>query len=178
MFRKLASLFLLFLFVVTTSAFGQLNIGYLNTQEVISQMPERSQIEQELNSFIQEKRQELQQKTTEFQDAVAEFQQNQDSMSDTEIQNREQQLAQMESEMTQFRQGIQQQIQQRRASLLEPLYNKMDEAISTVAENNDLDFVINEATSNGENVVYYAASDKMDITKQVLQYINDTSDQN
>ena len=178
MFRKLASLFLLFLFVVTASAFGQLSIGYLNTQEVMSQMPERSQIEQELNSFIQEKRQELQQKTTEFQDAVAEFQQNQDNMSETEIQNREQQLTQMESEMTQFRQGLQQQIQQRRASLLEPLYSKMDEAIGTVAEENGLDFVINEATGNGENVVYYAASNKMDITEQVLQYINETSDQN
>jgi Skp family chaperone for outer membrane proteins len=178
MFRKLASLFFLFLFVVSTSAFGQLNIGYLNTQEVMTQMPERSQVQQELNSFIQEKRQELQQKTTEFQDAVAEFQQNQDSMSETEIQNREQQLAQMETEMTQFRQGLQQQIQQRRAKLLEPLYNKMNEAISTVAERNDLDFVINEATTNGESVVYYAASEKLDITEQVLQYINETSDQN
>lgn len=144
----------------------------------MTQMPERSQVQQELNSFIQEKRQELQQKTTEFQDAVAEFQQNQDSMSETEIQNREQQLAQMETEMTQFRQGLQQQIQQRRAKLLEPLYNKMNEAISTVAERNDLDFVINEATTNGESVVYYAASEKLDITEQVLQYINETSDQN
>ena len=178
MFRKLASSFFLFLFVVSTSAFGQLNIGYLNTQEVISQMPERSQVEQELNDFIQEKRQELQQRTTEFQDSVAEFQQNQANMSDAEIQKREKQLAQMEAEMTQFQQGLQQQIQQRRATLLEPLYSKMNEAISTVAERNDLDFVINEATSNGENVVYYAASEKMDITQQVLQYINETSDQN
>jgi Skp family chaperone for outer membrane proteins len=54
----------------------------------------------------------------------------------------------------------------------------MDEAISTVAENNSLDFVINEATGNGEDVVYYAASEKLDITAQVLQYINETSDQN
>jgi Skp family chaperone for outer membrane proteins len=178
MLRKLASLFLLFFFVVSTSAFGQLNIGYLNTQEVMSQMPERSQVEQELNDFIQEKRQELQERTTEFQDSVAEFQQNQANMSDAEIQKREKQLAQMEAEMTQFQQGLQQQIQQRRATLLEPLYTKMNEAISTVAERNDLDFVINEATSSGENVVYYAASEKMDITQQVLQYINETSDQN
>lgn len=144
----------------------------------MSQMPERSQVEQELNDFIQEKRQELQERTTEFQDSVAEFQQNQANMSDAEIQKREKQLAQMEAEMTQFQQGLQQQIQQRRATLLEPLYTKMNEAISTVAERNDLDFVINEATSSGENVVYYAASEKMDITQQVLQYINETSDQN
>lgn len=178
MFRKLASLFVLFLFVLSTSAFGQLNIGYLNAQEVMSQMPERSQVEQELNNFIQQKRTELQERTTEFQDAVAEFQQNQENMSESQIQKKQKQLSQMETEMTQFQQGLQQQIQQRRAKLLQPLYNRMNEAISTVAEKNNLDFVINEATSNGENVVYYAASEKMDITKQVLQHINETSDQN
>lgn len=178
MFKKLSSLFVLFLFLVSTSAFGQLKIGYTNAQEVMSQMPERSQVEQELNDFIQQKRTELQQRTTEFQNAVAEFQQNQENMSEAEIQKREKELTQMETEMTQYRQGLQQQIQQRRAKLLEPLYNRMNEAISTVAERNDLDFVINEATSNGENVVYYAASEKMDITERVLQYINETSDQN
>jgi Skp family chaperone for outer membrane proteins len=178
MFRKLASSFFLFLFVISSSAFGQLDIGYLNTQEVMSQMPNRSEVEQELNSFIQQKRTELQQRTTEFQDAVAQFQQNQQNMSESEIQKREKQLSQMEAEMTQYQRGLQQQIQQRRAKLLQPLYNTMNDAISTVAEKNNLDFVINEATSTGENVVYYAASEKMDITDQVLQYINETSEQN
>lgn len=178
MFRKLASLFFLLLLVVTTSAFGQLNIGYLNAQEVLSQMPERPQVEQELDGFIQEKRKELQQRTTEFQDAVGEFQRNQEKMTESEIREEEQRLAQMETEIGKFQQGIQQQIQQRRAKLLEPLYTKMDEAINAVAEKNDLDFVLNKATSTGENVVYYAASKKLDITEQVLDYVNGTSDQN
>ena len=178
MVKKLASSFFLFLFVLSASAFGQLNIGYLNAQEVLSQMPERTEVEQQLNNFVQQRRQELQERTTAFQDSVAKFQQNQDSMSDAKIRQTEQRLAQMEAEMTQFQEGLQQKIQQRRAQLLEPLYQKMDEAISTVAERNDLDFVINKATGNGENVIYYAASESLDITQQVLQHINETSDQN
>lgn len=174
MFKKLGSLFLLFLFVTSVSAFGQVKIGYMNTQEVLNQMPERNAVEQKLNDFIQQKRQELQERTAAFQDSVASIQQNQDELTQAE----EQQLAQMEASLQEFQQGLQQQIQQRRSQLLQPLYEKMDQAIATVAENKDLDFVINEATSTGENVIYYSESRDLNITEQVLQQINETSAQN
>lgn len=176
MVRKLASIFFILLFVVSSSAFGQLKIGYLETQQVLSEMPGREQVERELNSFIQQKRQELEQRTIAFQDSVAEFQQNQGNLSEAQIQQEEQKLSQMEAEVSQFQQGLQRQIQQRRAELLEPLYSKMDEAINTVAERNDLDFVLNRSTGSGDNVIYYSASEKMNITQQVMQYINETSD--
>lgn len=174
MFKKLGSLILLFIFVTSASALGQVKIGYMNSQEVLNQMPERSDVEQELNSFIQQKRQELQERTAAFQDSVATIQQNQGDLSEAQ----QQQLAQMEASLQQFQQGLQQQIQQRRSQLLQPLYEKMDQAIATVAENNDLDFVINEATSTGENVIYYSASQESNITEEVLQQINETSAQN
>ncbi|MGM0545893.1 MAG: OmpH family outer membrane protein [Bacteroidota bacterium] len=178
MFKKLVSAFFLLLFVVSTSAFGQLNIGYLNTQEVLSEMPGRAEVESQLDEFVQSKRGELEQRTIAFQDSVASFQQNQENLSEDQIRQQEGKLAEMEAEIQEYQQGLQQQVQQRRSSLLEPLYNKMDEAISAVAEENDLDFVLNEATGSGENVIYYAASEKLDITQQVMEYINDTSDEN
>ena len=178
MVKKIGSIFFLLLFVVNVTAFAQLKIGYMNAQEVLSEMPERSSVEQQLNDFIQQKRQQLQQQTAAFQDSVAEYQQNQGSMSEAQIRQEEQKLSKMESSLQQFRQSIQQQVQQRRASLLQPLYQRMDEAIATVAENRNLDFVINEATSTGENVVYYSASEQLNITDEVLEQINTTSAQN
>lgn len=171
MLKKLTSTFFLLFFVVSLSAYGQLKIGYVNSDEVLSQMPERSEIEQKLNSFIQEKRQELQQRTMAFQDSVTAFQENQDNLSDSQIQQEEQKLSEMQASMQQYQQGIQQQISQRRAELLEPLYEKIDQAISSVAEGEDLDFVLNKATSAGENIIYYSASERLDITDQVLEYI-------
>ncbi len=178
MVKKIGSIFFLLLFVVNITAFGQLKIGYMNAQEVLSQMPERSSVEQKLNNFIQQKRQQLQQQTAAFQDSVAEYQQNRGSMSEAQIKQKEQQLTKLENSVQQFRQSIQQQIQQRRSSLLQPLYQRMDEAIATVAENRNLDFVINEATSTGENVIYYSASEQLNITDEVLKQINATSAQN
>lgn len=174
MVKKLGSIFLLFLFVISASAYGQVKIGYMNSQEVLTQMPERSEVEQELNSFIQQKRQELKERTATFQDSVATLQQNQGDLSEAE----KQRLAQMEASLQKFQQGLQQQIQQRRSQLLQPLYEKMDEAIAAIAEKKDLDFVINEATNTGENIVYYSESQELDITEEVLQQINGTSAQN
>jgi len=178
MFKKLGSLLLLLLFVGSSTALGQLKIGYMNSQEALSQMPERSSVQQQLNTFIQQKRQELQQRTAAFQDSVAAYQQNQASMSQSQIQQEEQKLTEMENSTRQFQQSIQQQVQQRRASLLQPLYDRMNQAIATVAENQGLDFVLNEATSRGEQVVYYSESERLDITEEVLEQINATSAQN
>lgn len=178
MIRKLLSSCLLLLVLVSTTAYGQLRIGYMNTQEVLSQMPERSSVEEQLNTFIETKRQEFQQRTMAFQDSVTVFRENQASMSQQQAQQEQEQLAQMEASLQELQQNIQVQIEQRRSELLQPLYNRMDEAIASVAEERNLDFVLNEATSAGENVIFYSANETLDITEQVLKQVQETSTQN
>lgn len=178
MFKKILSTFFLFLFVGSVTAYGQLKIGYMNTQQVMSQLPQREAVQQKLNNFIQQKRGDLQQRTSAFQDSVAAFQQNKASMTDAQVQQAQQRLTQMESSVRQFQQDIQQQVQQRKNTLLQPIYNQMDQAISKVAKSRDLDFVINKATSTGEDIVYYASSDKLDITQDVINEISNNSAKN
>lgn len=171
MFRKLISSFSILLFFVTASAVGQVQVGYMNTQEVLSQIPERAEIEQQMNDFIESRRTEFQERTRSFQDAVAEYQQNQDSMSEAERSRQEEQLAQMEQELNQYQQQMQQQIQQRRAELLQPIYDRMDKAIASIAEEMNLDFVLNEATNMGEEVIFFASDEKLNITQQVIERV-------
>lgn len=178
MFKKLLKTAFILLFAVTVRAAGQsqdLKIGYMNPQEVINQIPERADIEQKLNSFIEQKRSELSQKSAEFQQSVATYQENAASMSQQEQQRREEELASREQELTQMQQSVQQQIQQRRSELLAPIYNEMDEAIAAIAEANGLDFVLNEATGTGENIIYYSADQTLNITDQVLNRMNSDS---
>ncbi|MDZ7690006.1 MAG: OmpH family outer membrane protein [Balneolaceae bacterium] len=168
------------MFAATVNAVGQvqdtdLSIGYMNPQEVLSQLPERAEIEQQLNSFIEQKRSEINQKTTEFQQAVSTYQQNAASMSQEQQQKREEELATREQELRELQQSVQQQIQQRRSELMEPIYNRMDEAIATVAQSNNLDFILNEATGYGETIIYYSADQKLNITQEVLNRMNNDS---
>lgn len=177
MFRKLSGLLALFLLAATSVATAQLDIGYLNTQEVLNQLPERQQIQQELNNFVQQKEQEMQQASTEFQNAVAEYQQNQSNMTQQEIEQRENELSQMEQDLNEMRQSLQQEIVQKRQELLGPIFNRINQAIQTIAEENNLDYVFNEATSSGDNIIYYADESAMDLTQQVITQVNSQSPQ-
>ncbi len=178
MIKKILSTACLFLFLLSTTAYGQLKIGYMSTQEVLNEHPQRSQVEQQLNSYIEDRRGELEERISSFQNEVAEYQENQEDMTDQQIQQREQELSEQEGEIQQFQQSIQGEIQQQRSQLLNPLYEDMDQAIADVAESNDLDFVLNQTTNSGDNVIYYAADQQLDITQQVIQRINENSTQN
>lgn len=171
MFHKLISSLSFFLVVITATAAGQVKVAYMNPQEVISQAPEREQIETRMNEFIEEKRDEFQQRTRAFQDSVAAYQENAETMSQSQRERREEQLVRMEQELNEHQQRIQQQIQQRRNELLQPLYERMDKAIAAIAEEMDLDFVLNEATGNGEEVIFYSSDQKLNITQQVINRI-------
>lgn len=178
MTKKILSTAALLLFLISTSAYGQLKIGYMSTQEVMNELPQRSEVEQELNGFIESRQGELEERIADFQNNVATFQENQEDMSDQEAQQREQELAEEEAKVQEFQQNLQSEIQEQRAQLLEPLYDAMDQAIAEVAESNDLDFVLNQATNSGENVIYYAADQQMDVTQQVIQQVKETSTTN
>lgn len=177
MFRKLLVTAFVILFAATVRAGGQdLKIGYMNPQEVLSQIPERAEVQQKLNNFVEQKRTALSQKSTDFQEAVSAYQDNAASMSEEQQQKREDELSNMEQELMNLRQNIQQQVQQRQAQLMSPIYNRMDQAIAAVAKANDLDFVINEETSYGDTIIYYASDQKLDITQEVLNRMQSQSD--
>lgn len=176
MFKKTIFIVLFLFLAGTVTALGQqVRVGYMNPQEVINQVPERADIEKKLNSFIEQKRAELQQRSADFQEAVADYQQNSSSMSEEQRSQREQELASREEELMKMQQNIRQQIQQRRAEMMSPIYDRMDKAIAAVAESMNLDFVLNEATGMGETIIYYAAREQLNITQEVLDRMNSES---
>lgn len=176
MLRKSILTATVFFFVLGGAAVSQdLKVGYMNPQEVLNQLPERADIEQKLNELVQEKRAELSERTSNFQQAVASYQENSASMSEAQRSQREEELATQEEELREFQQSIQQEIQQRRSELMAPIYNRMDRAINAIAENMDLDFVLNEATGFGETIIYYSSEQRLNITQQVLNRMNSES---
>lgn len=176
MLRKLFSITTILLFAVSATAFAQLNIGYMNTQEVLNQLPERERVQNELESFIQEKQEQLSERATKYEDAVAEYQQNRSAMSEQQIQAREKELTETQNSLDQFNQKIRQEIQQKREELLAPIFSDIDKAISAIAENEGLDFVINQATNSGNRILFYASDNQIDITQRVIDRIKTTSE--
>lgn len=176
MIKKLLPITALLLFVMMgTSIAQEVNIGYMDTQQVLEQLPERERVEKELQSFIDQKQEELSERATAFQDEVAAYQENRTDMTTQQIQQREEELGQMEAELDQFDQTLRQQIEQKRQELLSPILDRIDKAIAAVAEAEGLEFVLNRSTSGGNPLIFYASENQVNITDQVLSRLTSSN---
>ena len=172
MFKKQVPVFIL-LFAFAFTAHAQLKIGFMNPQEALESLPERDRVERELNTYIEQKRGELQERTADFQQQASEFQQNAESMSEEKRRQEEQRLTQMQNELQQYQNNMRNQIQRKQTEMMQPLLQRVDDAIASVSSEMGLDFVLNEKTSSGSNVLFYSSGSKAnDITQKVIDKLN------
>lgn len=175
MMKKLLPITAIFLLAVSATAVGQVKIGYMDTQKVLAELPQREQVEKELQAFIQNKQEQLTQKATQFQDAVGEYQSSRGAMSQQQADAREEELTEMQTSLDELNQSIRREIQQKRQELLEPIFTQIDQAISTIAEQQGLDFVLNKSTNSGNTILFYASQNQQDITEQVISRVSSNS---
>ena len=150
------------------SAQAQLRVGYMNPQTVLDTLPAKQQVEEQLSGFIEQKRSQLEQQTVNFQQRIATLQQQAQNASDAQQKQLQDSANALNQRLRQYRMQVQRQIQKKRAQLLRPVYTKIDQAIQKVAERKNLEFVLNEKTSNGQNIIYYANARQLNITEEVI----------
>lgn len=165
------SIAIIALFFFSAAAVAQPKIGYLNPQDVLDELPEKAEIENELNQFLDEKETEFEEQSIEFQNEMAEFQQQQENLGEAEARREQERLEVMNQELQQSQQQIEQELQQRQSQLLQPLLTQINVAIENVAKDMELDYVLNEATGEGEMILIFVSSEgknNLDITQKVL----------
>lgn len=153
----------------------ELQIGYVEPQAILEQMPEMQSVQQRLQNFVQEKREEFAEQQTSFQERVAEFEEQASVMSDEARQQEEEELGQLQSELQQAQSQFQQEIQERQQELMGPLYEQINEAIDNVASEMGLTYVLNTATNQGDVIILYAseeAQEQYDITDEVMDELD------
>jgi len=152
-----------------------LEVGYVDPQAILNKMPEMKAVQQRLQNFIEKKRKELASKQQDFQQQVSEYQQKESVISESAKKKEEERLGKLNSELQQMQGQIQQEVQQKQQELVGPLLDQIDAAISTVAQDMGLTYVINRTTSQGDVIVLYAseeAQNKYDITDQVMEELD------
>lgn len=156
----------------STESGEDLSIGYVDPQTIMSKMPEMKAVQQKLRNFAERKQKELQEKQQSFQKQMEQFQQKTAVISDQAKKKQEKKLGQMNAELQKFRTQVQQEIQKKRQELMEPVYNQIEDAIDVVASRQDLTYVLNTTTTNGDVIILYAsdeAKEKYNITDQVMR---------
>lgn len=136
-------------------------IGHVNTQEIMTLMPETKIMSAKLDSLQGSYETQLANMQEEFNKKITEFQKQQATMSADIREFRQQELAEMEQRMQMFYQTVQQELQKKQVEYLQPVREALLAAINKVGAAQGCAYVIDLA-----NVIYVGA-DALDLTSAV-----------
>lgn len=121
--------------------------GYVNSQEIISQLPEVKEANSNLETFgnqLQKKYQQmLQTLQTKYQDL--ERKQQEGLLSPKQLEEEAKKLKDEEMKLAQFEQSSQQQIMKKQEELLQPIMDRIQSAIKEVAAENGYTYIFDQS---------------------------------
>jgi len=143
-----------------------LKIGYADANYILSLMPEAEQAQADITSHEKMIQTRLQAKYQDYQTKLASYQENVGSYEDIIRQEKETELRALQESIQSFEADAQNSIAKKQNELLQPLFQKIGEAIKSAAEENNYDFILS-AGAQGVDVLLYAKEDK-NMTNLVL----------
>ena len=150
MTKKVFFTLILLISLVSGTAFSQVSpqvtIAYVNTAELLDQMPEKAQATQQLLTLSENYEKELELMQNEYNKKYSDYITYQASLSENIKLRRMQELTELENKMGEFMELAQKDIETQEKGLLEPLKKKINEAIHAVG------------TERGYTVVYDLAN--------------------
>ena len=161
---KIAAVALLVLMAGFTQAQTQ-KFGHIDLQALIQVMPERATAEQAFNKFQGELEDLLGTLQTEYQTMIEEFQKLPETTSELIRNAKIQDIQDKDQRLQNFSASAQQQLQQKQAELLNPVFEKAQVAIDEVAKEMGLIYVFDVSGQMG--VVLYKSPESKDILPQV-----------
>ena len=158
------------LFVMTaSSATAQDRIAYANLDLVLAMMPESQAVSQQLDDYrkalegeLVTKQSQLQQKYTEAQEAAASG-----VASEEKLEGYRNELQALDLDIQRQAAEADQKMLVKRAELLEPVIEKLQATIETVAKRDGFSHVLNSLDGSGTSVVLWGLEER-DITKSLL----------
>jgi outer membrane protein len=157
---------LVFLFLFALAANAQ-NFRYMNSAAVLASMSEIKQA----NATLEVTQKQYQEKGKKMvEDLQAKYQEVQRKVQEGSLSPKQQEeeatkLRAQEEEIGKFEQDVAKKLQDKRAELLNPLLDRVNQAIKDVATENGFQFIFD--ASPGAGILLYA-DEKMDVTQLVM----------
>tara|TARA_B110000014_G_C19714199_1_gene373496 strand:+ start:76 stop:531 length:456 start_codon:yes stop_codon:yes gene_type:complete len=147
---------------------AQSKVAHINTQELISEMPEVIAAQKQLKKLEEQYAKELESSVKEFQTKAQTY--AGDAQNQTELinQQRQSELEGMQQRIQEFRDTASQELQKRSAEMMKPLYDKARNAIEKVATAQGFNYVLD--SSNGGSVIMASGKDLSAEVKQELGF--------
>lgn len=129
-------LFLIFFVVAATfcakSVYGQNNVAFVNTKDLINSLPEKESATDRLTTLSDNYKEELQIMQNEYNKKYSDFITYQESLAESIKLRRMQELTDLENQIQNFTKLAQKDIEEHEQLLLDPIKSKINDAIKAV----------------------------------------------
>lgn len=140
-----------------------MKIGYVDSADVMSVMPERTKVEQDLQVYYGELQTELQAMATEYQNKMKDYEANVNTMSNLVRQSKEKEIMDLQGRIQEFQNNAEVSFEEKRIELLTPVIEKIQNAVNAVGKEKGFTYVLDKSVG----AVVYIGDDAIDITPDV-----------
>ncbi|MGN0310083.1 MAG: OmpH family outer membrane protein [Bacteroides sp.] len=161
MLKKIAIVALMF--ILPLGVMAQAKFAHLNSQEIITVMPEFTKAQADLDAMSKKFQEEMQRTQNEFNKRYQEFVAQADSLPKTIAERRQKELQDMAQRQEQFQQEAYQTMQQAQQDAMTPIYKKLDEAIQAVGKAEGVVYIFDIARTP----IAFVSSQSIDVTAKV-----------
>ena len=155
---------LLLMILPSLGAIAQdVKIAYVKTQEVFMAMPEVSAMEKQMADLNEKYKVEMKQMQDEYQKKYSAFVAQQDSLTENIKLRRMQEIQDIQGRMENFVQVAQQDVQKKQGELMQPIQQKLHDAITKVGAEKGYTYIVDPAA------LLYTGSNAIDATPFVRE---------
>lgn len=157
-----------FLLFFTSNSIAQLKIAYVNSDAIISALPDAQDAQKKIDAQIQEWKEEIQKMERELDVKQKDFDKRKLVMSDNKKIVIEKELEKLEADITKYRDnkfGYKGELYSQQEEIMKPIQNKIFTAIQEVADDEELDFIFDKSGQ----IMFLFAKEDYDVTSLVLK---------
>ena len=166
--KKIMKAFTL-VFVFATLAFtaDAQKFGYVNSAAILAEMAEVKQADSNMEQLQKQLQKKGQQMVQDYQTKVQGLQKKEQAgeLSPKQLEDEATKLRTEEQKIQSFEQDMMKQINEKRNSLLQPIFDKVNKAIETVAKENGYQYIFDTNAAAGSIILY--ADETHDVTASV-----------
>lgn len=162
--RNLMKLMAVLVFTVTISTAANAQtpkFGHIDLQALVQVMPERTAAETEFNKFQGELEEILGEMQKDYTAKLGEFEALGTDVSEIKRNAKVAEIQDIQQRMQNYQQTASQQVQQEQARLLQPVFDKAEQAIEEVAKEKGLLYVFDAGAGN--RTILYKSNESLDV---------------
>ena len=167
--KKIIRLTLAIALMVSATAASAQKFGRVDLAAIITSMAEYTEAQTNLEAYGRDLQDQLEQIQVEFNKLYADYEKNVTTFSDTVRQLKERELTELQQRFQDFQQIAQQDMQRKEAEVMNPIYDKANEAVKKVAAAGNYIAIFNTAGDQpaSAGLAYFDPAQLTDITPEV-----------